>query len=299
MPVALRFSIIAVLCSLAVACASPPQPRDITRLVVESRTCVPRCVQWSVAIAADGRVAYSPTGDPRDEFHGRMTERPYTAVIELLLASGFFSGRTDYRPNDDVTNTTYITAWVRDAARTIALPTGSGLYSGDAARLQRYVDFALAAARGATWPERSALQKHLTNFGALSQVVLRANGCFGTCPAYTVAFRSDGCARIDIFDMPRRMKVQARAGVPFRRVTDALQAAGAGGLARHYPVRVMDAFGARLHLLYRDGFAYDSDGPDQTQWSPQFQAVVDRIDQLVLDTRWQPALPKRVYGKEG
>jgi len=120
---------------------------------------------------------------------------------------------------------------------------------------------------------------------------LQMNGCFGTCPPYTVWFAPNGTAAYDARRTPFSHAVHASAAIPASNVRKIL-AQGATMLEPYYPIQAVDTMGASIDIEV-NGHHYKSEGPDSSTWSPEFRSTVARLDQLVLDSRWTPALPVR------
>jgi len=127
-----------------------------------------------------------------------------------------------------------------------------------------------------------ALRQHRMRF-----IKLEMLGCFGTCPAYDVTFRSNGRALLHLRGF--NCEKSANAVLTFRRVTDAAYRAGSAYLRPVYPIRAVDTEGARITLGTHDQ-TFVSEGPDSTTWGPAFLASVSRFDQLVRDATWVPPL---------
>jgi hypothetical protein len=127
-----------------------------------------------------------------------------------------------------------------------------------------------------------ALRQHRMRF-----IKLEMLGCFGTCPAYDVTFRSNGTALLHVRGF--KCEKTANAVLAFRRVTDAAYRAGSAYLRPVYSMRAVDTEGARITLATQD-HTYVSEGPDSTTWGPAFLAAVSRFDQLVRDATWLPRL---------
>ncbi len=290
----------ALVCLTLTACAPAPQPDHISKIAVAQNICDPRCREWGMTLHPDGLVEYSDDG-PGNELgvHAKPNWYPQLASM-LAKKTAFFSPRTDYRRIADPQDTTWITAWVDGRERQVMIPSLQATYAEDQALrgLRSLVQFVQVVAGSSIRMKRYAEYRRLENVDALESVEFRANGCFGTCPAYTVEFNRDGSATIDDFDFASRKRIHARARIPFTKVLEILRTTGLMQLQHSYALKWKDVPGARLQLSYRHAFSFVSDGPDWTQWSAGFQDISDRFDQLVLDTQWSQQLPRRITLRE-
>jgi hypothetical protein len=137
------------------------------------------------------------------------------------------------------------------------------------------------AAHASALGPRDALFGVDVNAGRVRLVDLEMLGCFGHCPRYRVTFKHDGGA---IFTGAR---CSARAHVPFGRVLHAINEAV--GMRPSYGDRANDEFGARVRIVTAHE-TIESIGINQATWGPQFLITWARLDQLVRDTNWTPAL---------
>jgi hypothetical protein len=117
--------------------------------------------------------------------------------------------------------------------------------------------------------------------GRVRVVELEMLGCFGHCPRYRVSFEHGGEA---LFTAAR---CHARSHVPFERVLQAISSAV--GMRPSYGSEANDAFGARVRIVTVDD-TIESTGIDIGTWGPELLVTWARIDQLVHDTNWTPAL---------
>jgi len=270
-------------------CGREPRPSDITKISVVQKICDPRCRWWGITLYSNG-TAYIGDDAAGDGLHVRLPARTYTDVANVLATRiGFFGGPADYRLHPDPQNSTFITAWVGGNETQVVVPSTEFQMIGDRSslQLQRFARFIGGEVAGFRRRARARTRRRLADLSALSIVEYRANGCYGTCPAYTVRFLPNDHATFI------SGKNHCRATISFEIVRDILRASDVTELASRYAFRTVDVFGAHLHLRYRDGFSFDSDAPDRTQWSAQFQELSDRIDQVVLDATWTPRLPLR------
>jgi hypothetical protein len=126
----------------------------------------------------------------------------------------------------------------------------------------------------------------------LERVVFRSNGCFGTCPAYIASFSRNGTALMTNIRYLRAVsRVQggsARAYVPFNRVLTLLRTSNFSSLDPEYETRTVDVYGVSFEFDYSDGFSYDVQAPDRTQWPLEIAELVGAFSQLISDTSWRP-----------
>jgi len=159
--------------------------------------------------------------------------------------------------------------------------------------VQSWLVSAAETARRLTFRARErAISQALHDGIGLSSVTLRMLGCYGHCPVYAARFDANGTATYDSIRVPWAPARHAKASISMESVRAALAAAGAVGLEPTYPVRAVDTFGASIEFVI-GGKPYTSDGPDATTWGPEFRSTVARLDQLVVDSKWVPALPER------
>ena len=288
--------IVSLLVSLPAGCGRSPKAEQITKLAVVQAVCDPHCRSWGATLHPGDTADI--TGDlPDDDIHTHVFRETFATSAHWLAGSAFFTGKSDYRHDPDPDNSTYVTAWIGATERQVVIPSKESVVVNDRSlfAISRLVSFVAERVAVARNDVRARTKKRLANVAALTMVEYDAHGCFGTCPAYAVRFHADGHAEIDDFDVLTRARVNARADVPFATIVHVLQTSQFTELQRRYRVRVVDVFGAGLHLRYRDGFRFDSDAPDRTEWSDEFAQIAARLDQVVLDTQWTPPLPARRY----
>ena len=277
-------------------CSRPPGHDTITRIAVVQTLCDPRCRYWSAVLTPDRFVIFNNEGGiQEDNLRARIAQAEYARIVQSLLRSTFYSARTYYARTGSPQNTTWITVSADHSMRSVGMPSEENQSASSASirSLQFFVKQFQLYVEAAIYQQQSKLRGRLENLAALTTVEYTANGCFGSCPAYTVRFSADNRATIREFDFVSREIVWAIATIPFDKVRQLLEMSRFTQLERRYPIHWIDVSGGRLKLVYRDGFVYESDGPDSTQWSAEFQNISNRIDQLVLDTPWNHKLPAR------
>ncbi len=280
----------------ASACSRGPRADQITKIAVTQNICDPHCRFWGATLYPGD--AEDISGDaPEDDMRTRAFRGTFAALADWLPRTTFFTGKSDYRRDPDPADSTYVTAWTGTTERQVAIPSSEPVTAGDRSMfdLHRFASFVGSSVYAAHYKARADMKKRLANLRELALVEYDAKGCYGTCPAYAVRFYPDAHATISTFDPLTRGRVDARAMVPFTTIVHVLQTCQFTELRTRYRLRTADVFGASLHLRYRDGFTFDSEAPDESQWSDQFGQIAARLDQVVLDTQWTPPLPARRY----
>ncbi|MGC8485782.1 MAG: hypothetical protein ACP5O6_09145 [Candidatus Baltobacteraceae bacterium] len=162
--------------------------------------------------------------------------------------------------------------------------------AGESAILGYILSEGYAAYRSALQGRYDAIGRALRT-GGLTQVHLDMYGCYGNCPAYKLDIYRNDFARIRMQRIYCRPLI-ATATVPFNRVVRALAESDAPLLQPSYPTVSEDTPGASLTLRTKHA-SFTTAGPDVTGWDSIFSTTVARLDQIVLDTSWTPALPPR------
>lgn len=295
-----RFSIMKWLLFLALAlsaCSNAPNAASISKVVISRTSCDPVRSFAQYALYRDGRVSYN--NGLRYSVDTRAPLQAYRDVVGWLVKTPAFGPRWDYLEEPDKQPST--TIWIEYGGRhtQVRFPTQDGgfAFGGATSQLNRWTAFAVTEARGAVVREREKVAKRLRRFDLLQRVVIRSNGCFGTCPAYTAIFDRDGTARMqNVHNLGAVSPVQggsAAGHVPFSRVISLLRASNFSHLEPEYQLRVQDVYGVGFEFDYRDGFSYTVDAPDRTQWTADVAELVGAFNQLINDNTWRTSVAQR------
>jgi len=157
-------------------------------------------------------------------------------------------------------------------------------------QLQRWTQFESIESSNIVSRDRRRSLSDSFRRGDLHAVALESLGCYGSCPRYVASFAANGIATIH--RLGRRCAITARAIVPFHEVLEAASMAGAERLRPYYAIRAEDTFGARITFVTLTN-VFVSYAPDRTSWGPEFLATESRLDQIVRDVHWAPALNLR------
>lgn len=275
------------------ACNHGPASSAITRIVLSRNECNARCSFSQYVLYPDGRVDF--TNGLQFTLHGRLARKDYRTLTDELVREPAFGPRWDYLA--DPSQQPQTTIWTEYSGRhwQVRFPTSGQAVSSNAEvrKLDAWARFATMQANAAISHEREAHVARLMRVDMLRRVTFTSNGCFGTCPAYTVTFSDDGRALMRAARFVRGLadgrSVNARATVPFEKVRELLSASGFASLYPQYPLRTIDVYGVSFEFDYRDGYSYTVSAPDETQWPPEVAGLAGSFTQLVRDTHWTPA----------
>jgi len=284
-----NFRVAALLAVGVAGCAAAPRPSDITKIVLSTTRCEPQCIFKQIAVYRGGRIEYSSA--PPKTYAGNIGIQSWNALTSYLGKLPGYGQNADYLGNSPMP-ARYV--WIEWGLvhRQFAFPAE---FSNAASRndtveaWNRWADLAEIIGTNAYAEQRKDIVAHLRRLDLLDAFTFVSNGCFGTCPAYSVTFTSDGTANIQyIRFVPelKRLGGKGSATVPFAKVRALLAASQFAYLDPNYPLRAVDTWGVSFHWHYRDGFSYDVTAPDSTVWPTSLGALVGATMQLVRDSDW-------------
>ncbi|MGZ3528151.1 MAG: DUF6438 domain-containing protein [Vulcanimicrobiaceae bacterium] len=272
--------------------ANAPDPQSITKIVLSRRICDPLCDFAQYTLYPGGRLDF--TTGLRFSVHTRMPVKSYRDIVAWLVRTPAFGPRWSYLQYPNQQPATFIWTEYRGGHAQVSFPThdGSVDFGGPVSELNRWSRFASAEAGGAVFRERQKTAQRLRRFTMLNRVVFRSNGCFGTCPGYIATFSRDGTAMMtNVRNLGAVSAVQggnAKASVPFDKVVTLLRESNFSSLDPEYETRTVDVYGVSFEFDYSDGFSYDVQAPDRTQWPLEVAELVGAFSQLINDTSWRP-----------
>jgi hypothetical protein len=267
----LRFFLLFGLVALA---ACTPSRSDIQRIDIAEQLCIDTCRSFSLSLPAD-----EPSG-----FRAALDALPIDAVVRCA------SRHDDVEAPDDLTVVIALQCGRAYVCHETAAGPSHAQYPTDAVKIRAFVDPVGWGIYQRTLASRRTTIERALRTNTVQAVELTRSGCYGTCRAYDVTFLPTGTARI-VYGIAR-CRIHARASIPFERVRDALFETGAERLQPSYPLLSIDAPGATVAIATPSG-RFISSGPDANAWGPELRRLVDRLDQIVVDTDWSPPLPKR------
>ena len=280
---------ILALFAFATLAACAPKLSDVTSVDTNYALCINGCRTFSISFDRSGSYAIDPDTDApvRGSARGMVED----AFKHLPLADVARCPRA--RTATDMDNLTIVVHLRGNRALYCNEPaSGSDNDAHSAAdRLRAYAKFQAAAIYNAALRERQIDLTNALRDDTVRFVELDRTGCFGNCPEYHARFRRTGASALSLTGP--RCAVRT-ASVSFERVRAALWEAGAQYLAPSYPRMWVDTSGASL-IISTSKETVRSNGPDAISWGPEFSRTVARLDQLVLDTPWNPPLPPRSF----
>jgi len=270
-------------------CGVAPRPDDITKIVLSTTRCQPQCISKQIVFYRDGRVEYT-TAAPH-AYAGRINSKSWQDLTSYLGKLPEYGENADYLDNSPMP-ARYV--WIERGAvhRQFAFPAefSNAAFRNDAVEAwNRWSDMAENIGTDAYYEQRKEIIAHLKRLDLLESFTFVSYGCYGTCPAYTVTFNSDGIASIQyIRFVPQLKKLGGKgsANVPFAKVRALLASSQFASLDPNYPRHAMDTWGVSLDWRYRDGFTYDVLAPDETVWPTSLGSLIGAVMQLVRDTDW-------------
>lgn len=279
---------IVALFALATLAACVPNLSDVTNVYTSYTLCINGCRAFSISFDRTG--SYTIDADTGAPIRGRAQSLVDDAFKYLPLADLARCPRA--RTVASMDNLT-IVVHLKGSRVLYCTETASGTDDphSSADRLRTYARLQTSAFYSAVLRRRQSDLTDALREDAIRSVELRRTGCFGNCPAYRVRFRRSGPS--DLLVIGPRCAVRS-ASVSFERVRAALWEGGATYLEPSYPRMWVDSSGASLAISTQKE-TIRSEGPDSMSWGPEFSGTVARLDQLVLDTPWNPPLPPRTF----
>jgi hypothetical protein len=252
---------------------------DIASISIAGNVCA-NCSE-ALWIARDGEIKDMGYPDPMVSFDPNRVADVFKSIPidELHDAAGRMPTLTS------PANVVILVVSYRDGRQErAAVPMGLVAYQ-QIAELQRWVGFAAFEATDATLANRRRTIETALRRRTMRSIRLEMLGCYGWCPSYAATFNSNGVAVIQ--DHGPHCNVAAKTRAPFNRVLGA--ASLAGWLRPYYPIKAVDTPGARIILVTQHG-EYVSLAPDRSSWGTEFLETQSRLDQIVRDARWAPAI---------
>lgn len=272
---------------LASCSTGAPDPQSISKIVLSRTVCDPRCHFGQYGLYPDGQVDF--TTGLRFTVHARLPMQSYRDIVAWLVRIPAFGPRWSYLQDPSQQPSTTIWTEYTGGHAQVSFPTEDA-GAAPISELNRWSSFAATEADAAVLRERKKTVERLRRFSRLERVVFRSNGCFGTCPAYIAKFFQNGTATITNVRNLRAVNTtkggSASAQVPFNRVLTLLRESSFASLDPEYETRTEDVYGVSFEFDYNDGFTYEVQAPDRTQWPPEVAELVGAFGQLINDTGW-------------
>jgi hypothetical protein len=294
----------AIMCSITAlvlpSCSGVPAPLpdQVKRIVLSVGGCASPCDGFQIGMFPDGHFTFM--GRTPNEYRGRID---WSDMVHRLLATHFFSDRTDYTTTNDQ----------RDIARR-NFPTTASLYVGfagtarqvdidyggnavaDIRDYERHITDTVQAAVGRLQQERA---NRLGDFSSIQSIELERGGGYGTfgcCGRFRITVSRSGAASVwycgEYAARPRQGTcASAKGHVDFRQALAILRDTGYASFEPRYAVWGADMPTARLVVKYRN-FSYVVDAPDETHWPLGLTKAVYRFQQLIADSSWKPPIER-------
>lgn len=268
---------LAILAFAAIVSACAPKMDDVTEIDAGYALCQIGCRAYTVQLRRNGTYVVN------DVLQGKVRGGILLdAFSNLPLNEISRCAKPSLTQMDDI----YLSVQLRDHTRRTCQITASGTWRGTSPeiRVRQFVALNLNGVYfEALLPRRTAIHAALRD-NTLTSVEFTRTGCLGDCPSYDVVFSSDGNATFSERGCPKRSGL-----VPFDRVRTALWESNAALLAPSYPHNAVDTPGASIALSIGRR-VITSEGRDAASWGPEFTHALERLDQVVADSTWNPPL---------
>lgn len=270
-----------VITLLLTACGRSETTADIAQIRIFASECI-GCSPTAYVLNSDGTTTFGENS----AFAARGPRTIAPLIQEFPLDQFRWASSNNLRVRLPL-SLALVRVDFRDGAHLDAsVPTLDAPIFDETGRLQRWLDIATHVSRDVAFGPRARTIEEALKRGLLTSTRLETLGCFGSCPTYVATFTRHGAT---IVDKGPNCNVKAHAFVGIRRVEVALREGGASQLLPVYPPKWIDTPGARITLVI-NGRTYESEGRDVMSWQRPFATSVARLDQIVRDTDWTPAI---------
>ena len=263
------------------ACGHSETNRDIAHVTIFYSECA-HCSEKTYVINNDGTMAFGGT----TSFVARDSRAAAAMIKSFPVDQLRWASSNNVRIRQSLT-LAFVRVDFRDGTHVDAsVPAADSPTYPEIGRLEGWLSLAMHVSRAVAFGPRARAIDEALKKNLLTSVRLEMFGCFGSCPAYTVTFTRQGATIVD--SGPGCIR-KARASIGINRVAAALREGEASQLLPAYPIQWVDTRGARITLVV-NGRTYESEGRDAVTWQRPFDTTVARLDQIVSDAAWTPAI---------